>query len=59
MGPHSAWIGRWADDLEPGTAKDRQRQPSVKLIDLVVASDAAVTIRERHDFRENPTSHLT
>jgi hypothetical protein len=33
MGPHSAWIGLWADDLEPGTAKDRQRQPSVKLID--------------------------
>jgi hypothetical protein len=59
MGPHSAWTGLWADDLEPGTAKDRQRQPSVKLIDLVVASDASVTIHERHDFWDSPTSHLT
>jgi hypothetical protein len=38
MGPHSAWTGLWTDDIEPGTAKDRQRQPSVKVSDCHLTS---------------------
>jgi hypothetical protein len=71
---HVAQVGKdvalSAIDAEPSTVLDHlakldtndirrtQKASPIRLI-LVVASDASVTIHERHDFWESPTSHLT